>query len=248
MGASRPGTGTLRRVTQGAAADLYLRGMLMSPAPLRDRARQHALRPTGLATVLATGSDAPAELRGAVAALGRRPARITVSADVADEVAPVAAELGLIAAGEATLMSCALDCAHAESPSGRVERVVDAAGLEEVSELVAAAFGLDGSQILSGDLYDAEGADGWLLRDEEGHAVSSLVATADPDLLGLWSIATPPAAQRRGHGQRLLRAVLGHYALEGLETACVIATEQGAPLYRTVGFEPAERLRVWMKR
>lgn len=222
--------------------------MLMQPAPLRDRARQHASRPTGLATVLATGPDAPAELRAAVMALGRRPARIAVPADAASEVERVAEELGLAPAGAATLMSCVLDCAHAEAPSARVERVVDRNGLDEVAELVAAAFGLDGSDVIGRDLFDAQGADGWLLRDEEGHAVSALVATADPDLLGLWSMATPPAAQRRGHGAHLLRAVLGHYALEGLTAACVIATEQGEPLYRSVGFEPGERLRMWMKR
>jgi predicted N-acetyltransferase YhbS len=61
-------------------------------------------------------------------------------------------------------------------------------------------------------------------------------------------MATPPQQQRLGHGGRLLRAVLGHYALEGATSACVIATAAGEPLYRSLGFEPAERLRVWMKR
>jgi ribosomal protein S18 acetylase RimI-like enzyme len=73
------------------------------------------------------------------------------------------------------------------------------------------------------------------------------VATADPDLLGLWSMATAPAEQRNGHGRRLLLAVLGHYALEGATSVCVVATPAGERLYRSVGFETAEPLRVWSK-
>jgi N-acetylglutamate synthase-like GNAT family acetyltransferase len=222
--------------------------MLMSSAPLRDRARQHARRPTGLATIIAAGPDASAELRAAVASLGRRPARLAVAADVAADVAPVADELGLRPAGAAPLMVCDLVCDLAAAPSGGVERVVDADALDEVAELVAAAFDLNGSGVIGRDLYDAEGADAWVLRDRQGHAVSALVATADPDLLGLWSLATPPAAQRRGHGAHLLRAVLGNYALEGLPRACVLATEAGEPLYRSLGFAPTEQLHVWMKR
>jgi N-acetylglutamate synthase-like GNAT family acetyltransferase len=168
--------------------------------------------------------------------------------DVVADVAPVADELGLRAAGACTLMACDLDLSYAEAPSQRVERALDADALDEVGELVAAAFGLDGSGIIGRELYDAQGADAWLLRNEEGHAVSAVVATADPDLVGLWSVATPPAAQRRGHGAHLLRAVLGHYALEGVTTACVLATEAGEQLYRTLGFKAAERLHVWMKR
>jgi ribosomal protein S18 acetylase RimI-like enzyme len=145
-------------------------------------------------------------------------------------------------------MSAGLDCAYAEAPSAGVERACDDAALAEVAELVAAAFGVAADAALPEPLQDVAGADAWLLRAPDGRALSAVVATVDPDLLALWSAATPPPARRRGHAARLLRAVLGHYACEGVPTACVVATADGEPLYRSLGFAPAEPLRLWMKR
>jgi ribosomal protein S18 acetylase RimI-like enzyme len=216
------------------------------PATLRARASAHAARPTGLQSVLLGGE--PGALREAVADLGDRPGLLLVTEADAPEVAQVAAALGLEDRGTVPLMAADLDVALAEAPTAGVERAVDAAGFAEVEALVAAAFGLRGEPGLRHDLHEVPGADAWLLRDERGCAVSAVVTTADPDLLGLWSMATPPALQRRGHGGRLLRAVLGHYALEGAASACVVATPAGERLYRSLGFEPSERLQVWMKR
>lgn len=217
----------------------------VDPCSLRARASAHAARPTGLQSVLLGG--APEDLRHAVAGLGDRPGLLLVPASDAPDVADAAAELGLEDRGSVPLMAADLDVAFAEAPSGGVERAVDDGGFQEVEALVGAAFGLRGPTGLRRDLHELQGADAWLLR-VDGRAVSALVATADPDLLGLWSMATLPAEQRRGHGARLLRAVLGHYALEGATTACVIATDAGVALYRAAGFEASEDLQVWMKR
>ena len=216
------------------------------PTTLIARASAHATRPTGLQSVLLDGEREA--LRVAVADLGDRPGLLLVTETDADDLAPVAEELGLEDRGTVPLMAAELDLDLAEAPTRGVERAVDAAGFAEIEALVTAAFGLRGEPGLRHDLHDVPGADAWLLRDERGRALSSVVVTADPDLLGLWSMATPPALQRRGHGGHLLRAVLGHYALEGAHSACVIATAAGESLYRSLGFEPSERLQVWMKR
>ena len=217
------------------------------PATLRARASAHATRPTGLQSTL-LGSGGAGELEAAVADLGDRPGLLLVTEDDAPALAPVAAGLGLEDRGTVPLMAADLDVALAEAPTAGVERAGDPGSFAEVEALVSAAFGLRGEPGLRHDLDEVEGADAWLLRDERRRAMSAVVATADPDLLALWSMATPPEAQRRGHGGRLLRAVLGHYALEGARSACVIATPAGEPLYRSLGFAPAERLQVWMKR
>ena len=217
----------------------------VDPCLLRARASAHAARPTGLRSVLLGGE--PHALREAVAELAGSPGMLLVPESDSPEVAPVAEELGLEDRGTLPLMAGDLDLALAEEPSAGVERAVDASGFEEVEALVGAAFGLHGPTGLRHDLHEVPGADAWLLR-RDGHAVAALVATADPDLLGIWSMATAPALQRRGHGGRLLRAVLGHYALEGATTACLVATPAGEPLYRALGFEPSEQLRVWMRR
>ena len=156
---------------------------------------------------------------------------------------------GMIDAGTAPLMSLELTCELAAGPCAGVERAVDPATIEEVSELIRSAFGLAGSTGLRHDLAEVPGADAWLLREPStGRAIAALVATADPDLVGVWSMATVPARQREGHGVRLLRAVLGHYALEGATTACLISTPAGESLYRSLGFETVERLQVWQPR
>jgi GNAT superfamily N-acetyltransferase len=215
------------------------------PTTLRARASAHAARPTGLQSVPLSG-DAE-DLREAVDDLGSRPGLLFAAADDAPALAQVAQEVGLEDRGTVPLLAADLDCELAAAPTCGVARAADAGAFEEVELLVGAAFGLRGATGLRRDVHAAEGTEAWLLR-EHGRAVSAVVATPDPDLLGLWSMATLPSAQRRGHGARLLRAVLGHYALEGAASACVIATRAGEPLYRSLGFEPAERLQVWMKR
>lgn len=213
---------------------------------LRARASAHAARPTGLQAVVLGGAEQ--DLRAAVERLAGRPGLLLVPESDAPDVADAAGRLGLLDRGSVPLMAIDLDDAMAEAPTAGVERATDAPAFEEVEELVGAAFGLRGATGLRSDLHEVPGADAWLLRERDGHAVAAVVATADPDLVGLWSMATPPALQRRGHGGRLLRALLGHYALEGVATACVVATPAGEHLYRSAGFEPAERLQVWMKR
>jgi GNAT superfamily N-acetyltransferase len=243
----------------------------LDPPVLRARAWSHAARPLavvdlpcaplGPASVLtATGRPSPAlnhaflagpeaarDLRHAVAALGTLPATVLAPEDVAAALEPVAAELALAPAGSVPFLALELDCALAEAPSAGVERAVDADAMDDAAALVAAAFALRGAGALRPDLPDVPGADAWLLRDELGRPLSAMVATVDADLVGVWSMATPPPLQRRGHAGRLLRAVLGHYALEGATTACLVATPAGAALYRALGFAPAETWRAWKR-
>jgi GNAT superfamily N-acetyltransferase len=211
------------------------------PTILRARAWDHGGRPMASAALARTS-------------LGGIPA-ITANGlvFVAEQDAPATREAaeaaGMTDAGTAPLMSLELSCELADGPCAGVERAVDPATIDEVSELVRSAFGLAGSTGLRHDLAEVPGADAWLLREHHnGRAIAALVATADPDLVGVWSMATVPARQREGHGTCLLRAVLGHYALEGATTACLVSTPAGESLYRSVGFEPVERFQVWQPR
>ena len=214
--------------------------MLTSSDPtfLRARAWDHGGRPLASAALSRTSlAGAPAITANGLVFVAEQDAAATREA---------AEAAGMLDAGTAPLMSLDLSCELADGPCSGVERAVDATTVEEVSELVRAAFGLTGSAGLRQDLAEVPGADAWLLREHAtGRAVAALVATADPDLVGVWSMATAPARQRQGHGTCLLRAVLGHYALEGASTACLISTPAGESLYRSVGFQPVEHLQVW---
>jgi predicted N-acetyltransferase YhbS len=212
------------------------------PTILRARAWDHGGRPLASAALSRTSL-------GGVPVITAN-GLVFVAEEDAEATRDAALSAGLTDAGTAPLMSLelTLDLALAETPSAGVERAIDPATVEEVSELVRAAFGLAGTTGLRPDLAEVPGADAWLLREPDGRAVASLVVTADPDLVAVWSMATLPSRQREGHGRCLLRAVLGHYALEGATTACLVSTPAGESLYRAVGFEPVEQLQVWQRR
>lgn len=87
-----------------------------------------------------------------------------------------------------------LDDDLANADGRGVERAVDAESLGEAADLLLIA-----PAALTGDV--------WLLR-AGGHALSALAAERDGDVVTIGAL-TP------SHAERLLRAVLGHYALEG---------------------------------
>ena len=101
-----------------------------------------------------------------------------------------------------TLM-LALDDDLAAAPARGVERAVDDASIGEAADLLLVAP----STLLGRDV------DVWLLR-AGGHALSALVAERDPDGIAITALGST-------HTEPLLRAVLGHYALEGIEQATI---------------------------
>ena len=210
------------------------------PTILRARAWDHGGRP------MATDALARTSLGGVPVIIAN--GLVFVAEQDADATRDAAEAAGLVDAGSAPLMSLELSDELADGSSAGVERAIDPATIEEVAELVRSAFGVTGPTGLRHDLADVPGADAWLLRERNGRAVAALVATADPDLVGIWSMATVPTRQREGHGTRLLRAVLGNYALEGALTACLVSTPAGESLYRSLGFQTVEQLQVWQPR
>lgn len=108
-----------------------------------------------------------------------------------------------------------LDDDLAAAPARGVERAVDTASLGEAADLLLVA-----PSALAGRDVDV-----WLLRTG-GHALSALVAERDPDGIAITAVSST-------HAEPLLRAVLGHYALEGVESA-TMATAEG--LARRLGF------------
>jgi hypothetical protein len=91
----------------------------------------------------------------------------------------------------------------AAAPARGVERAVDQASLEEGAALLAVEV-----SALDGDV--------WLLR-RQSVAVAALLASRDPDGVTIAAIAGEDE-------EYLLRAVLGHYALEGVLAATLQET------------------------
>jgi GNAT superfamily N-acetyltransferase len=74
----------------------------------------------------------------------------------------------------------------------------------------------------------------------DGEIVSIVTAVHEGDYVGIWSMATPPAHQRKGYGGELLKFVMKtHKALGGKEFG-LVATDEGKVLYDKLGWETIE--------
>jgi hypothetical protein len=117
------------------------------------------------------------------------------------------------------LLALDLDLSLAEEPSAGVERAVDPWGLDEAGDLLAG-----GEPLRDGD-------EAWVLRDA-GRALSATVVAVDADRVLVRALAPCPAASTL----RLLRAVLGHHALQGARTAYAVPLPAAGPLFGDLGF------------
>jgi ribosomal protein S18 acetylase RimI-like enzyme len=67
--------------------------------------------------------------------------------------------------------------------------------------------------------------------------------------IGVYSVATLPAFQRRGFAEALMRrAIAGARAETGIETTVLQSTPAGMPLYRALGYRPVTRFQVYATR
>jgi len=86
----------------------------------------------------------------------------------------------------------------------------------------------------------------WGLFDNDELVSCVGVVTVDETVV-IWSMATPPAHQRRGYGRRLLAASLAGARDAGATTSLLVASPAGAPLYQSVGYTVAEYWQVWSR-
>jgi ribosomal protein S18 acetylase RimI-like enzyme len=121
-------------------------------------------------------------------------------------------------------LTLALEDDLAAAPARGVERVVDDTSRSEA----AALLGIDA------DVLARPHADAWLLRDG-AQPISALAAEPSADGVAVTMLATAPGHRRRGHAEQLLRAVLGHYALEGVPAATLTVTPEAEALCRRLG-------------
>jgi GNAT superfamily N-acetyltransferase len=63
----------------------------------------------------------------------------------------------------------------------------------------------------------------------------------------LYNVYTDPAHRRRGLGRALVTAIVDWGQAEGLCGLLLHATQQGRPLYASLGFTPTSEMRLWLK-
>jgi len=73
------------------------------------------------------------------------------------------------------------------------------------------------------------------------------MVTRHPQGTGIWSMATPPARQRRGYGYALLTEVMARECALGAGDFYLFATAAGQALYTRLGYQTVETPRIWAR-
>jgi hypothetical protein len=117
-----------------------------------------------------------------------------------------------------TALTLALTDDLADTPARGVERAVCDQSIREAADLL----------LLAPSALQGRDVEVWLLRAGV-HALSALVAERDAGGIVVTALAST-------HVEALLRAVLGHYALEGVASASIDAALASDPAVRALGF------------
>jgi len=85
----------------------------------------------------------------------------------------------------------------------------------------------------------------YLARDEEGAPIGCLAILDHEGNSEVQMVAVVPEARGRGITSKLLGHALADAAERGSETATLIATPLGYPVYERIGFRPLDRVAMW---
>lgn len=166
---------------------------------------------------------------------------------------------GLVDAGWSCATTSPLMVRTLESGAGR-DRAVVRPGLERLGELrslMAETFGYPGwvadlavpDSTARGPRVDggAPKFSAWAL-ELDGEYVCGALSSSVGETATIWSMATPSRLRRRGYASRLLEGMFDGLARDGRTRAALLATRDGAPLYRAMGFATAEVWQVFTPR
>jgi len=152
-------------------------------------------------------------------------------------------KMGVSAMGEAPLMIFSGTLPDLVSDY-EVVHVIDEPGRHHVADMVAAAFELDrdwvGRTFASAQLAKSDSSTAMYLARGAGLPMSTVTVSGTGDIVGIWSMATPPDLQRRGAGMAALVGAMAQSQKKGAEAFYLLATPAGKPLYDAVGFRTVD--------
>jgi ribosomal protein S18 acetylase RimI-like enzyme len=176
----------------------------------------------------------------------RAPGLIMVAGDALGEVQHLI-DASWVCVGSVPFMSIDLAGFEAEADPGA--RRLERGEMDEARALVADVFGI-GPELADVAIPDAAletpGQAVWGLRAGDD-LVACTGAVAVDEAVVIWSMATASAHRRRGHGARLLTAVLVDAAQAGLERSLLHASPDGEPFYGALGYSLLERWQIWSR-
>jgi GNAT superfamily N-acetyltransferase len=179
----------------------------------------------------------------------RDPFVVSLREGIDDRFAPLMAELGLVTSDDAVTSAMTLHPVRDPAPPADLEpgfeicRVTDETGLEDHRRTVTAGFGADQS------VADAMIGIGLLDRPEcavyvgylNGQPLTAGLGWRTGRTIGVYNIATIPAARRHGFGEAVTAEVLADGKAVGCDVGALQASSMGRPIYERLGFRMALR-------
>ncbi|MGE0279696.1 MAG: GNAT family N-acetyltransferase [Rhizobiaceae bacterium] len=130
--------------------------------------------------------------------------------------------------------------------------LADIAALEQSSEEIEAFLVRDPAQIAtinaSGEISPFEPNDRsflFVVTVEGSAAATARYGVADDGDIVVDRVSTAPAFRRRGLARRVMMALAAHAARAGHRRALLISSDQGEPLYRSLGYQVVAPVRVF---
>jgi GNAT superfamily N-acetyltransferase len=175
---------------------------------------------------------------------------VRMRAGVDDRFVATLTGAGLVAAGEAAtfpgMVAFPIDrdaIAATRLPGFEIREITDGSGLDAHRRMVTEGFG-SAPAVASGTICaellnrpEGTGYVGYL----DGRPVVSGLGWRTGRTIGVYSIATIPAARRHGYGAAMTARVVTDGLAAGCEVAALQASVLGRPIYERLGFEVAVR-------
>jgi GNAT superfamily N-acetyltransferase len=123
-------------------------------------------------------------------------------------------------------------------PELEIQRVTDAAGIEDHRQTATAGFGADPAVAQGNVCASLLGRPDCVVYVgyAGGDPVVSGLGWRTGRTIGVYSIATIQSARRRGYGAAMTARVVADGALAGCDAAALQASEMGRPIYERLGF------------
>ena len=229
--------GSLARIDRGIGT--YLTGL---PAPFFNQ-------------IVVVNDEATDDAMGAAVATARdRPARFCVvlrrGAD--DRFAPVLADLGLVL-DEHVMPGMALHPIPStidRAADGFDIRVVrDAAGLDDHVRVAAEGYGFAewiARAVIGEELWSRDGCAVYVGYDADA-PVSAGFSVRTGRTLGIFTMATVPAARGHGHASAMTARVVADGVAAGCDVAALQASEMGRPIYERLGFRLVQEYDIYVE-
>jgi GNAT superfamily N-acetyltransferase len=161
-----------------------------------------------------------------------------------NRVVGVAAEHGLVERGTMPLMAVARGDARlrgARSGAPRV-RAITSAERQLHGDLIGGGYGLPAEMYLSylaAPLMDAPWATTYV-AELDGVPVATAYSVRSGDYIVVYSVAVPPEYRGRGYGRLMTERVMTDAFEKGATAAILESSDDGFPLYRSMGFATVE--------